>query len=95
MLLQLARQKRVPDILDPAPDAYFSLSFSCTDPVQAFDFLIAGELLRQPLEKFLLAHSVSTVSTRNKQAKDAYAICYLTAINLMHSLPDTGNCPQR
>lgn len=31
------------------------------EPAQAFDFLIAGELLRQPLEKFLLAHSVSTV----------------------------------
>ena len=32
------------------------------DPAQPFDFLVAGELLRQPLQKFLLAHSVSTVS---------------------------------
>ena len=32
-----------------------------TDPAQPFDFLILGELLRQPLEKFLLAQSVSTV----------------------------------
>lgn len=30
------------------------------DPAQPFDFLILGELLRQPLEKFLLAQSVST-----------------------------------
>ena len=41
----------------------------CVDPAQAFDFIIAGELLRQPLEKFLLAHSVSTVSCQNKQAE--------------------------
>ena len=40
----------------------------CVDPAQAFDFIIAGELLRQPLENFLLAHSVSTVSCQNKQA---------------------------
>lgn len=39
------------------------------DPTQAFDFLIAGELLRQPLEKFLLAHSVSTVSIHIMQAE--------------------------
>lgn len=39
------------------------------DPAQAFDFLIAGELLRQPLEKFLLAHSVSTVSSHMTQAE--------------------------
>ena len=35
--------------------------FSCADPAQPFDFLILGELLRQPLEKLLLAHTVSTV----------------------------------
>lgn len=33
------------------------------DPAQPFDFLIDGELLRQPLEKFLLAHNVSTVQS--------------------------------
>lgn len=43
--------------------AIFVLTFSIStaDPAQPFDFLISGELLRQPLEKFLLAHNVSTV----------------------------------
>ncbi|KAL3144301.1 hypothetical protein ABBQ32_004065 [Trebouxia sp. C0010 RCD-2024] len=69
---QLQEQYRVPqDVLNvPAKVTRLGLSQVVNsllglEPAQAFDFLIAGELLRQPLEKFLLAHSVSTETVLN------------------------------
>ena len=55
------------------------------DPAQAFDFLITGELFRQSLQKFLLDHSVSTVSSKLNDA--LLLLCYLVAIKLTHALP--------